>query len=357
VSATLSELLSRLSGDVFFYGNASHGLKDVLTWLQEHRPRPRPNVVMPAYLPAKLYRTILAAGYSLRCYDITPACEFDSNAIAGLLDEDTQAIVVIHYFGLPADLTAVRELATRRGVYLIEDCALALSGESGGRLLGTVGDCALFSVRKMLLLPEGGFMVMNRAPWPFTPSYTRPVSSLYSAHRLLQTRSKRLYSWLARGADPLGIVRCPETGYIRLSEQHRINVTTISRLTHAVARAIDLEKVARRRRANYLRLLEGLRDVVQLEPLRRELPGGAVPYSLPVRIVEGQRDAVREELRQLGVGCGAGWPESPFDDRARVARELSRTLLELPIHHLVSPRQITRVIEHFHDRAPAPVWV
>jgi len=355
VSVTLAQELTQFSGDVFFYGNASHGLLDVLTWLQGHHRRRRPNVLMPAYLPAKLYRTILAAGYELRSYDITRECEFDPSEIADLIDEDTLAIVVIHYFGLPADLAAVRELATRRGIFLIEDCALALSGRSDGRLLGTVGDCALFSVRKMLLLAEGGFLVLNRKEYPFVPSYSGPVSSLYAAHRFIQTRAKRLYFWLAAGRDPLRLARCPATGYIRLDEQHRVKVQTISRLSRAIAGAIDLEKVARQRRSNYLRLLEGLRDVLHITPLRPSLPDGVVPYSLPVRVSDGRRDSVREGLRQIGVGCGAGWPESPFDSRATVARDLARNLLELPVHHLMTQRQITRVLEHLHEHSPAPV--
>src|SRR5262249_51231655 len=148
--------------------------------------------------------------------------------------------------------------------------------------------------------------------------------------------------------------RCPETGYIRLSEQHRVNVARISGLSRVLAGAIDLDKVARRRRANYLRLLRGLRDVVRVEPLRPELPDGAVPYSLPVRVADGQRDAVREDLRRLGVSCGAGWPESPFDPAAKVARDLSESLLELPVHHLLIQPQLARVIDYFHDRASVP---
>src|SRR5262249_54809972 len=214
VTLTLDRHVSQFPGDVYFYGNASPGFKDVLTWPQAPHHRPPPNVLMPGFIPAKLYRTLLAAGYDVRFYDIGATGDFDPSEVADLADTDTLALFVIHYFGLPADLAQVREFATRQGIFLIEDCALALSGRSEGRLLGTFGDCALFSVRKMLLLPEGGFLVLKKGNRAFSPSYSRRVSSLYSASRLLQTRAKRLYFWLARGGDPLHIARCPETGYI-----------------------------------------------------------------------------------------------------------------------------------------------
>jgi perosamine synthetase len=356
VTLTLDRHLSQFPGDVYFYGNASHGFKDVLTWRQEHHRRRRPNVLMPGFLPAKLYRTLLAAGYDARFYDIGPAGDFDPSEIADLADADTLALFVIHYFGLPADLRCVREFATRHGIFLIEDCALALSGRSEGRLLGTVGDCALFSVRKMLLLPEGGFLVLKRGNGAFAPSYSSRVSSLYAGTRLLQTRAKRLYFWLARGGDPLSLARCPETGYIKLHEQHRINVKTISWLSGAVARTVDLGKVAARRRANYLHLLEGLRDLPHLQPLRPDLPDGAVPYSFPLRVADRRRDVVRESLRKIGIGCGAGWPESPFSEGLPATRELAHSLLEIPIDHLVPKRQLTRLIDHLHEHEPVARW-
>lgn len=357
MTLTLDRYVSQFPGDVHFYGNASHGFKDVLTWLQEHHRRRRPNVLMPGFIPAKLYRTLLAAGYDARFYDIGPAGDFDPAEIADLADADTLAIFVIHYFGLPADLGRVRELATRKGIFLIEDCALALSGRSEGRLLGTSGDCALFSVRKMLLLPEGGFLVLKKASRAFSPSYSKRVSSLYSASRLLQTRGKRLYFWLARGDDPLHLARCPETGYINLQERHRVKVKTISRLSGAVARMIDLRKVAARRRGNYLHILEGLRDLPHLQPLRADLPDGAVPFSFPLRVADGRRDVVRESLRKMGVGCGAGWPESPFAEGLPGTRELAHSLLELPVDHLVPTRQLSRLIDHLHEHEPITRWV
>jgi dTDP-4-amino-4,6-dideoxygalactose transaminase len=356
VMLTLDRYVSHFPGAVHFYGNASHGFKDVLTWLRGPDRRRTPNVLMPGYIPAKLYRTLLAAGYTVRFYDIGPACEFDPAEVADLADEDTLAIVVVHYFGLPSDLEAIRKFASQRGIFLIEDCALTLAARSEGRLLGTVGDCALFSVRKMLLLPEGGFLALNTNGRPFAPSYARRVSSLYSAYRLLGTRAKRLYFWLARGRDPLRAARCPATGYINLSERHHITVRTISWLSAVIARTVDLEKMAARRRTNYLRLLEALRALPYLQPLRPDLPAGTVPYSLPVRVADGRRDALREDLRRIGVACGAGWPESPFESHLTKTRDLAQSVLELPVHHLLSTRQVTRLVEHLRDPAALARW-
>ena len=342
------------------YGNASHGFYDVLAWLRRRDRDPdrgRPNVLMPAYIPAKLYRTALAAGYTPRFYDLDAACRFDPAAIEALVDGGTRALFVVHYFGLPARFDEVRQLATAHGLWLIEDCALTLPTRIGDAELGRLGDCALFSPRKMLLLPEGGILALNREAEGFRPSGRQPVRSAYTAWNLLKTRGKRLYLTLTGGRDPLGLVRFPETGYVQGGETQCVRVRAMSRLTRLMSRVVDVERVAAARRAHYAELLAGLRDLPGFEPLRPDLPEGCTPYSLPLRVPPGQRERVREHLRRrAGVGCGAGWPESPFGPGLPGTRDLAARVLELPVHHLLGANQPARILDSLHACTAASRW-
>jgi dTDP-4-amino-4,6-dideoxygalactose transaminase len=342
------------------YGNASHGFYDVLAWLRRGgrgAGGDRPNVLMPGFIPAKLYRTALAAGYTPRFYDLDAECQFDPAAIEALVDEGTRALFVVHYFGLPARLDEVRRLATARGLWLIEDCALTLPTRIGDAELGRLGDCALFSPRKMLLFPEGGILVMNRPAEGFRPSSRAPVRSAYTAWNLAKTRGKRLYLALTGGRDPLGLVRFPESGYVDLGEAQRVRVRGMSRLTWLLSRVVDVDRVAATRRRHYAELLVGLRDMPGLEPLRPDLPEGCTPYSLPIRVRPGQRERVREHLRhRAGVGCGAGWPEAPFGPGLPGTTDLAARVLELPVHHLLEPSQPARILEGLRACATAARW-
>jgi dTDP-4-amino-4,6-dideoxygalactose transaminase len=359
--ATLPRRLGDTRGRIVYYGNASHGLFDVLTWLAGSggagNGRGRPNVVMPGYIPAKLYRTALAAGFTPRFYDLDSGCRFDPAEIEALVDGHTRAVFVVHYFGLPAAADEVRPMATARGLWLIEDCALTLPTRIGGRDLGRVGDCALFSPRKMLLLPEGGILTLNRPAEGFRPSYHGRVRSAYTAWNLLKTRGKRLYLTLTGGRDPWGVVRCPATGYINLDEDQRVRVRAMSHLTRTVAGVVDVDRVAARRRANYAELLAGIGGMPGVEPLRPGLPAGCVPYSLPLRVSTDQRDRMRQHLlRRAGVGCGAGWPESPFGRPLAGVRDLAARVLELPVHHLLGPSQPARILDALHEFTGPSRW-
>jgi dTDP-4-amino-4,6-dideoxygalactose transaminase len=342
------EYIRRFRGRHFFYGNATHAFRDVMEWLSTNRPTRQPNIIMPEYIPAKLYRVVLAAGYTPRFYEIYENCEFDLEEIRSLIDNQTLALFVVHYFGLPSKLDAVRRLATSSGVYLIEDCAHTICAQSEGVELGTVGDCALFSVRKMLITPEGGFLVLNKEEKEFVPSYHKRVSSWFAACSLTKMRAKRVYSLLTGGKDPLRLARLPRTGYIDFADKQRINVKNVSLVTEAYTRRVDLDEVVARRRSNYEYLLENIKDLHFLRLLRSGMQEGFAPYSFPVCTLNGVRDKLRARLLQIGISCGAGWPESPFEARFTRTATLSKQLLELPIHHRMTHLQLERIVECLH---------
>jgi dTDP-4-amino-4,6-dideoxygalactose transaminase len=342
------EYIKRFSGRHFFYGNATHAFKDVMTWLRGGRSAGQPNIIMPEYIPAKLYRTVLAAGYMPKFYEIFGNCEFDLEEIGSLIDDRTLALLVIHYFGLPSQLDAVKLLASRTGVYLIEDCAHTICARSEGKELGTLGDCSLFSVRKMLMTAEGGFLVLNKEEKQFTPSYEKRVSDFFAACGLMKMRAKRSYFMLTRGRDPMQLARLPRAGYIDFADVQRINVKNVSSITEAYTKRVDLDKVVAKRRSNYKYLLENIKGLDFLRPLRSGMLDGFTPYSFPVRTPNGVRDGLRAGLLRIGVSCGAGWPECPFEARFSRTAELSRELLELPIHQGISHLQLDRMINYLH---------
>jgi len=57
----------------------------------------------------------------------------------------TRAILPVDMYGHPADLPALRALADRHGLVIVEDACLALGAEIGGRRVGTFADITCFS--------------------------------------------------------------------------------------------------------------------------------------------------------------------------------------------------------------------
>ena len=337
--------LARLGARCHLYANASNGFKDFLGWLARTSARGHPTVVMPSYIPAKLYRAALAAGYAVRFYEVHDDCRFDVEEVERQVDVQTLALFHVHYFGFASGVSEMRALANRRGIALIEDCALTIGATHDGRELGTYGHVALFSMRKMLLYPEGGALVVSDRYRDFRPSYDTRVSSCYSLPHYLRYRAKYAYVRVTGGADPLRLNHPGLVGYMDGNPQQTLSVKMLSRFTQLRLRYVDLETVVRRRRDNYQHVLAHFPRSPAVQPLRRDLPDGCTPYSFPMLVDARRRDALKDALLRDGTLPGSGWPEAPFNAALVRTRALADRLLELPIHHGLTRRQLDRSLD------------
>lgn len=77
--------------------------------------------------------------------------------------QQLRAIIPVHEFGYPVDMTAVTSLAKNYDLIVIEDAACALGATHNGIKVGTFGQvgCFSFHPRKTLTTGEGGLLVTN----------------------------------------------------------------------------------------------------------------------------------------------------------------------------------------------------
>ena len=87
----------------------------------------------------------------------------DVNLIAGLITNKTKAIMAVHLYGNPCDMSSLRKLCDEKKLLLIEDVAEALGSTYEDKFLGTFGDVASFSFfgNKTITTGEGGMVVSN----------------------------------------------------------------------------------------------------------------------------------------------------------------------------------------------------
>ena len=87
----------------------------------------------------------------------------DASSIRACLTEKTRAILVVHQFGIPADMDEITKIARENNLKVIEDCAQAHGAIYKGRSVGTIGDIGVFSlnVNKTIQSGEGGVCTTN----------------------------------------------------------------------------------------------------------------------------------------------------------------------------------------------------
>lgn len=87
----------------------------------------------------------------------------DPAAVEAAITPKTRAIIGVDLYGSMCDWPALRDIADRHGVVLIEDAAEALGSTHSGQQAGSFGDMAVFSFHgsKTITTGEGGMLVTN----------------------------------------------------------------------------------------------------------------------------------------------------------------------------------------------------
>jgi perosamine synthetase len=87
----------------------------------------------------------------------------DPKAIEAAVTPATKAIMLVHNFGLPADMDAIMTVAKKYNLKVIEDAAPSLGSLYKGKKTGTFGDVSCFSFQgaKIAVSGEGGILVTN----------------------------------------------------------------------------------------------------------------------------------------------------------------------------------------------------
>jgi UDP-4-amino-4-deoxy-L-arabinose-oxoglutarate aminotransferase len=209
-------------------------------------------------------------------------------AVAAAITPRTRAIIPVHYAGAACDLAALRQLAQRHGVPLIEDAAHAVGTRYRGQLIGSQGT-AIFSFHaiKNLTCAEGGMLVTDDAA--------------------LAERVRRLkFHGLAVDAfDRQSLGRKPQAQVIEPGLKYNLSDL------HAALGLAQLDRIgeinARRRElaAHYLERLKGL----PVQPLGLPADPGEHAWHLFILRIDRERcgldrDAFMEALKTRGIGTG-----------------------------------------------------
>lgn len=89
----------------------------------------------------------------------------DLDLVEELITPSTRAIIPVHLYGHPVDMDRLMEIAEKRNLIVIEDCAESHGATVRGRMTGSFGDMACYSfyANKVITTGEGGIITTNDA--------------------------------------------------------------------------------------------------------------------------------------------------------------------------------------------------
>jgi len=315
-------------------------------------------VLAPDYNSGNEILAMRAAGAGLHYYPVPRDMTLDPDEVEGYCRAyNPDLLYVIHYAGWPQPMPELVELCRRRGMLLVEDCALSLLSERSGRPLGSFGDWSIFCLYKTLPLPNGALLIQNG---PRLEALER-LKLRDAGSASVMGRAAELVVQRIRGqANGLGAaLQVVKRGMGRAAGAlavHRANVGDIgfnldevdlamSRLSVRLLAGFNYETIRQRRVDNYRRL-DGLLDqsVARVFPT---VPDGACPLFFPIVVPDKQ--ATAERLRSCGVDALEFWNDSSEPGGQEMgpdAQFLRQHVLELPIHQDLTPRHIDHIARH-----------
>jgi dTDP-4-amino-4,6-dideoxygalactose transaminase len=300
-------------------------------------------VICPSFTFVSTANAILRVGATPVFAEIEDrSLGLDPAEVERLITPRTAAILPVHYAGVAPDMDALRDLARRHGLRLVEDAAQGLGASYRGQALGTLGDAGCFSFHetKNITCGEGGALVLRDAAVAARAEIIREKGTNRSA--FLRGEVDK-YTWVAEGSsfilsDLLGAVLDAQLDKLDEIQERRARVTTSYRQ--------GLAEWAKR-------------SGVRLPPLDDETHRGNHHLFYLLFPNGAARDAALVALKAEGVmaafhyvplhssphgrALGAGLRDLPVTDR------IAGTLLRLPLHPLLTEEEVGRVVKAVRD--------
>lgn len=153
---------------------------------------PGDEVILTGFTCSVMPNAVLRAGATPVYADIdTETYGSDTQSIEKKITDRTRLIVAQHSFGIPCKIDDIVELGRRKGIFVLEDCAIAFDSSYKGKSVGNWGDAAIFSTdhSKPLNTMLGGFFFTRDGQL-----YQKMKSTQETLPSLERDHQKRIYS-------------------------------------------------------------------------------------------------------------------------------------------------------------------
>ena len=229
-----------------------------------------------------------------------------------------RVIIAVDLFGLPADFMAIRKVADKHGLYVLEDGAQGFGGRIGERKACTFGDISttsFFPAKPVGCYGDGGAVFTNNDAWA-------ELIESYHIH--------------GKGSDRYDNIRI---GMNSRMDSIQAAILLVKLKAFKEYELVDVNKVA-------ARYTEKLKDVVKTPMVPDGFYSSWAQYTLQVENKE-VRAGLQAALKALDIPTAIYYPIpmhrqtafsylDPNDNHCPVSDQLADTVISLPIHPYLS---------------------
>ena len=286
---------------------------------------------------------VLVTPYSMSC---SATCALMNNTIPVFVDidennfaidpkkleeritEKTKAIVMVHLFGGTGDMDGIMKIAEKFNLKVIEDAAQAPGATYKGKLLGTMGDCGLFSFTetKNVTSGEGGMLITNNDEIAHTAQLIRNHGEAVIVNQPRTYRSTILgYNYRMTELDAA-------VGIEQFKKLDKFNNERI-KLSEYLSSKVE-------------------KEISGIKPYLNNENGKNVYFILPFKYYEKEvgvpRDLFVKALNEEGIPFGAGYVKPLY--LSPIFHENEHFILKQYGQHVSYDKGICPVVERLHEK-------
>lgn len=256
----------------------------------------------------------------------------DPESVINKITEETKAIVPVDLYGQAYDYDAIKKIAEKNELFILEDACQAINASLNGKMCGSLGDMAAFSLyaTKNVISGEGGIVTTDNEEF---------------AEKLRRIRNHGQFERYDYGMLGYNYRMTDIIAAIGVEQMRKLNSFTDARIKNAEFFNKELSEV------------EGLR-------LPFIKPNAKHVYHQYTIVVEDSckvsRDELVKHLRDKGIGCGIyypkplhlhpmylkmGYKEGDFP----VAEEMSKRVISLPVHPGLNDNDRKKIVQEIKN--------
>ncbi len=314
---------------------------------------PGDEVILPSFTFFATAGSVARTGATPVFVDVCPICfNIDAEKAAAKITSRTKAIMPVHLFGQSADMDAIQALADKHQLWVIEDCAQAIGSLTKGKPCGTIGHYGAYSFfpsKNLGGFGDGGLLVTHD-------------DALAEKARMMRNHGMQ-----------------PKYFHSVVGGNFRMDTLQAALLRVKLAEYDSFTAGRQRNAAYYTEKFSELPGVIVADPAHCQcftrqndwLAETNAKIILPVsyahnthiwnqytlRVIgEGQRDALKAQLMEKGIGCEVYYPLTMdqqecfahLPDASRsdceIAHRLATEVLSIPIYAELTQQQLDEVV-------------
>lgn len=291
-------------------------------------------IIMPSFTSVSTANAFVLRGGKPIFVDIDKeTCNIDISKIEKAITKKTKAIVVVHYAGISCDMDKIIKISKKYKLYLIEDAAQAIMSKYRGKPLGSLGDLSTLSFHetKNIHCGEGGALLINNTKFIKRAKIIRDKGT---NRDLFDKNLVKKYTWIDLGSS-YGLDEINAAflySQLKLAKKIIKKRIDIFNAYHKELKSLEIKKLIKR---------------PSIPKYAKH--NGHIYYLI---ILNNQRNNLIKHLKQKNINTvfhytplhnsSFGKLNTKVKSNMRNTNFVSKNLLRLPMHYMLSKKDIVR---------------